>query len=202
MRHRFLMIGTLVGALVLFLWQLVSHGALQLPERGLKAFPSDSMAVAAKSIRALAPQNGMYFSAYGVLAAVDISGDYADKRRQFVSMMAEQLALDIAVVFIITLLMGRLGDPSVVRSGVILGALAVALMGMVDVANGIWWNYTTAWTIGNLVDHAVGFFILGMTLAALRRRLDDARIETAERPGVRAQGGALPANDTGTRVGR
>ena len=201
MRSRFLMIGTLVGALVLFAWQFISHGALQLPERGLKPFPTDSLAVAAKGIRALAPQNGMYFSAYGVFAAVDISANYADKRRQFVSMMAKQLALDIAVVFILTLLMDRLGDPSVVRSGAIFGALALALMGMVDVANGIWWDYATAWTIGNLADHAVSFFILGTTLAALRRRFGDSRIETAERPGVRARRG-LTAGEAGAPLGR
>ncbi|HEY2378566.1 MAG TPA: hypothetical protein VGH98_21480 [Gemmatimonadaceae bacterium] len=201
MRSRFLVIGTLVGALVLFAWQAVSHAALGLPEKGLRPFPTDSMAVAAKSIRALAPQNGMYFSAYGVFAAVEIAGDYTDKRQQFVSMMAKQLVLDVGVVLILAVLMDRLAAQSIVRTGATFGALALAFMGMIDVANGIWWNYATAWTIGNLIDQVISFFILGVTLAALQRRLGEQRIETAERAGVRARGG-LPASDPGARAGR
>jgi hypothetical protein len=138
MRSRFLVVATLIGAVVLFAWQAVSHGVIHLPEKGLTPFPTDSMAVAAKSIRTLAPQNGMYFSAYGVLAAVDISGNYADKRQQFVSMMVKQFVLDLGVVLILALLMDRLADASVVRTGVTFSALALALMGMIDVANGIW----------------------------------------------------------------
>jgi hypothetical protein len=201
MRSRFLVVATLVGAVVLFAWQAVSHGVLGLPEKGLTAFPTDSMAVAAKSIRTLAPQNGMYFSAYGVLAAVDISGHYADKRQQFVSMMVKQFVLDLGVVLILALLMDRLADASVVRTGVTFGALALALMGMIDVGNSIWWNYTTAWMLGNLVDQVISFFLLGVTLAALRRRFGEQRIETAERPGVRAPG-KFPASDAGAHAGR
>ena len=201
MRPRFLLVATLVGALVLFVWQAVSHAALHLPEEGLRTFPTDSNAVAAKSIRALAPQNGMYFSAYGVLAAINISGDYADKRPQFLSMMVEQFVLDVGVVLILVLLMDRLGDPSLVRTGLTFAILALAFMGMTDVANAIWWNYSTAWTLGNLVDRVISFFILGLTLAAIRRRFDVPRVATAERPGVRAAGG-LSASDTGTRAGR
>lgn len=201
MRSRFLVVATLVGAVVLFAWQAISNGLLQLPERGLKPFPTDSMTVAAKSIRGLAPENGMYFSAYGVFAAVDISSDYADKRQQFVSMMVKQFVLDLAVVLILALLIDRLADSSIVRTGVTFAALALALMGMTDVANAVWWNYSTAWTLGNVADRVISFFILGVTLAALRRRFTDARVATAERPGVRAQSG-LPSSDPGARAGR
>lgn len=199
MRSRFLVIGTLVGAVVLFVWQFASHGAFHLPEAGLKPFPTDSMAVAAKTVRALAPENGMYFSAYGVLAAVDMSRDYADKRQQFVSMMIKQFVLDVGVVLILALLIDRLGDQSVMRTGTTFGALALALMGMTDVANSIWWNYTAAWTVGNIIDQVISFFILGVVLAALSRRFGEPRIATAERPGVRARGG-LAATDPGVRV--
>ena len=200
MRSRFLVMATGVGAVALFAWQAVSHAALGLPEKGLRPFPADSMAVAAKSIRALAPQNGMYASNYGVFAAVDISGDYADKRRQFVSTMVKQFVLDLGVVLILALLMDQLGDPSLLRTGMTFGALALAFMGMTDVANEIWWNYTTAWTLGNIADQVLSFFMLGVILGALRRRFGDSRIATAERPGVRAA--AFGSGDAGARVGR
>lgn len=201
MRSRFLVIGTLLGAIVLFAWQTLSHGALGLPEKGMRVFPTDSMAVAAHNIRALAPQNGMYFSAYGVLSAVDISANYADKRTQFVSMMIKQFVVNVGVVLILALLFDRIGDPSVVRSGAICGALALALMGMMDAGYYIWWNFAPAWTLGNVVDQVISFFLVGSTLGALRRRFGEPRIATEERPGVRAKGG-LPASDAGLRTGR
>jgi len=201
MRPRFLVTGTLVGALVLFVWQSVSNGTLHLAEPGLKPFQTDSMAVAAKSIRALAPQNGMYYSPYGVLAAVDISRDYAHKGSQFVSMMVKQFLLDIGVVLILALLMDRLAEQSVLRTGAIFGALALAFMGMIDVANHIWWGYAMPWTAGNLIDQVISFFILGVTLSALSRRFAEPRIATAERQGVRSQGG-LAATEAGARTGR
>ena len=201
MRSRFLVIGTLTGALVLFAWQTISHAAFGLPEKGLRPFPTDSMAVAAHGVRALAPQNGMYFSPYGVFAAVDISADYADKSTQFVSMMVKQFVLDLGVVLILALLLGRIGDESIVRTGATYSALALAYMGMIDVANGIWWNFAASWTLGNMADQVISFFLVGATLAALRRRLGEPRTATAERPGVHAQGG-LPPSDVGTRAGR
>jgi len=201
MRSRFLVIGTLLGAIVLFAWQTLSHGALQLPEKGMRVFPTDSMAVAAHNIRALAPENGMYFSAYGVLAAVKIGAGYPDRRTEFVSMMIKQLVVNLGAVLILALLFDRIGDPSVVRSGAICGALALALMGMMDAGYYIWWNFAPAWTIGNVVDQVISFFLVGSTLAALRRRFGEPRIATEERPGVRAKSG-LPASDAGLRTGR
>ena len=143
----------------------------------------------------------MYFSAYGAFTAVDISADYADKRPKFVSMMIKQFVLNLGVVLILALLVDRLGDQSVLRTGATYSALALAYMGMIDVANGIWWNFAASWTIGNLIDQVIAFFLVGVTLAALRRRLGEPRIATAERPSIRAQGG-LPASDAGARAGR
>ncbi|HEY7236602.1 MAG TPA: hypothetical protein VH539_20755 [Gemmatimonadaceae bacterium] len=189
MRSRFLVIGTLAGAIVLFAWQFLSHEALGLPERGLRAFPNDSNAVAAHAIRAVAPQNGVYFSAYGAFAAIDITTDYADKRPQFATMLIKQFVLDLGVVLILALLLDRIGDPGIFRTGLNYGALALAYMGFVHVANAIWWGFPTSWTLGNLTDQVITFFLVGLTLAAVRRRFGEPRIATAERPGVRAQGG-------------
>jgi len=200
MRSHFLVVGTLVGAVVLFAWLFASHAALGLPEKGLKPFPHDSVA-AAKSIRAVAPQNGMYYSPYGVLAAVDISSDYAHKGSQFVSMMVKQFLLDIGVVLILALLMDRLAEQSVLRTGAIFGALALAFMGLIDVANHIWWGYAMPWTVGNLIDQVISFFILGVTLSALSRRFAEPRIATAERQGVRVPSG-FPPHDASAKAGR
>jgi len=150
MRPRLLVIGTLAGTVVLFAWQSISHGVIKLPEMGLREFPNDSTSTAtAQAIRALAPQNGVYFSAYGVFGAVHISADYADKRKQFGSMMGKQLALDLAVVFLLTLLVDRLRGESIVRTAGAYSVLALAWAGLIHVGNEIWWSFPTAWTLGN-----------------------------------------------------
>lgn len=189
MRSRFLVVGTLAGALVLFAWQFISHSALHLPEKGLSPFPNDSNAVAAHAIRAIAPQNGVYFSAYGAFAAIDISPDYANRLPQFTMMLIKQFVLDLGVVLILALLLDRIGDLSIFRTGLNYGALALAYVGFVHVANGIWWGFPTSWTFGNVADAVITFFLVGLTLAAVRRRFGEPRIATAERPGVRAQAG-------------
>jgi hypothetical protein len=189
MSSRLLVVGTLLGGIVLFAWQAVSHGVLGLPEKGMREFPGDSAGVVAHNIRAAAPTNGVYFSRYGVLAAVDISGDFADKTKQFVPMMAKQLALDLAIALVLTLLIGRLASPSVVQTGLMYALLALVFAGPVFLANGIWWNFPTGWNLGNVADQVIGFFLLGLTLAALERRFAEPQIETAERQGVRAPGG-------------
>jgi hypothetical protein len=192
MRSRSLLIATLVAGVVLFVWQSISHGALGLPEKGMRPF-ADSTAAGARAIRALAPQNGVFFSPYGVFAAVDVSADYRDKTKQFGSMMAKQIVLDFAVVFVLALLLDRLGDPSVLRTGATYATLGLAFGVLMFVSNWIWWNFPAAWTLGNVVDQVIGLFLVGVTLGWVQRRFGEPTVETAERPGVPAQGG-LPTS--------
>ena len=200
MRSRLVVIGTLAGALVLFAWQAISHGVFGLPEKGLRPFPNDSGTAAAHAIRAVAPENGIYFSRYGVLATIGITPDYADKTKEFVSMMVKQLVIDVAVVFVLVLLLDRLAARSVWRTGATYSALALAYMGGLDVANWVWWNFPASYTVGNVVDQVIGFFLVGVTIAALARRVIGPDATTAERPGVKA--GALAASERGVRANR
>lgn len=201
MRSRLLVIGTLVGALVLFAWQSISHGLLGLPEKGLRQFPGDSgTASAARAIRTIAPENGIYFSRYGVLAEVDISPRYDDKTRQFASMMVKQLAIDVAVVFVLVLFLPRLTSDKLWRTAAAYGALALAYTGGIEVSNWVWWNFPAPYTIGNMADQLIGFFLVGLTIAALGRRMLPPDATTAERPSVKA--GAVPVSERGVRANR
>ena len=195
MRPRLLVIGTLAGALVLFAWQAASHELLHLPEKGFRAFPNDSSGSPAHVIRALAPTNGMYYSARGVFVAVDISANYADKTTQFGAMLGKQFAVNLAVVLVLALLAERIAEERVLGTAGTFALLALAFQGMMDLSNEIWWNYSWAWTLGNMLDQVIAFFLVGLTLGALRRRYGEARIKTAERP-------ALPVTPDRYLVGR
>ena len=199
MRSRFVVVGALAGGVVLFAWQTISHGALGLPEMGMRELPNDTTAAAAHSVRALATTNGVYFSRFGLLAAVDISPDFADKTKQFVPMMLKQLMLDLGVVLVLTVFVSRLASRSVVQTGLSYGLLALLFGGLVFVSNGIWWNFPAPWTLGNVADQVIGFFLVGITLGALHKRFGEPRIDTAERPGVRAQGN-VPMSESGVRA--
>lgn len=201
MRSRLLVIGSLAGAIVLFAWQSISHGVFGLPEHGLREFPSDSgTAAAAHVIRGLAPANGIYFSRYGVLAEVDIAPSYTDKTKAFASMMLKQFVIDLALVFVLVLFLDRLASASVWRTGATYSALAFAFMGAVDVSNWVWWNFPAAYTIGNVVDQVIAFFLVGLTIAVVGRRFTAPEATTAERAGVKA--GISGVTEGGVRVGR
>jgi hypothetical protein len=199
MRSRLLLIGTIVGALVLFAWQSVSNGVLQLPEKGTQPFPNDSSGAPARAIRALAPANGVYFSRYGVFASIGISADYTDQTKQFGAMMAKQIVVDLAVVFVLALLLDRLAGASVWRTGVTYSALALAYMGCIDVSNLIWWRFPMSWTLGNLLDQVIAYLLVGVTLAAIAKRFAEPPVRTAERPGVPAQGGISSRSGVGAQ---
>lgn len=195
MRPRLLVIGTLAGALVLFAWQAASHELFHLPERGFRAFPNDSSGSPAHVIRALAPENGMYYSARGIFAAVDMSPSYSDKTAQFGAMLGKQFALNVAVVLVLMLLGERIGEDSVLGTAGTYALAALAFQGMVDVSNAIWYNFSWTWALANMLDQVIAFFLVGLTIAALRTRYSEPKTKTAERP-------ALPTTSERFLVGR
>ena len=196
MRNRFLIIGTLVGTVVLFAWQTLSNAAIPWHMATMSEFASDS--AAAHAIRAAAPQNGTWFSKYGVLAAVAITPDFADKT--IVPMLTKQLVLDLLVTLAAVALLLRLPSDGVVATGVTLSLGALAVGAVMQFSDWNWYGFGFSYALVNVIDQAIAFFILGVTLAALRRRFGEPEeIRTAERPGIRAQSG-LPASGLGTKV--
>ena len=200
MRNRFLIIGTLVGTVVLFAWQTLSNAAIPWHMATMSEFASDS--AAAHAIRAAAPQNGTWFSKYGVLAAVAITPDFADKTAgaAIVPMLTKQLVLDLLVTLAVVALLLRLPSDGVVATGVTLSLGALAVGAVMQFSDWNWYGFGFSYALVNVIDQAIAFFILGVTLAALRRRFGEPEeIRTAERPGIRAQSG-LPASGLGTKV--
>ena len=198
MSTRFLVVGTLVGAIVLFAWQTVSNAALPWHTATMTEFVNDS--ATARTIRAAAPQNGVYFSKYGILAAVRIAPSFTDLAAGTAlgPMLGKQFGLDLVATLVLLLLLGRFPTEGAVRTGVTSALAALAVGATIELSNAIWYGFTASYALVNVVDHTIAFFLVGATLAALRARIERVA-PTEERPAVRAQGG-LPSSGTGART--
>jgi len=198
MSTRFLVVGTLVGAIVLFAWQTVSNAALPWHMATMTEFANDS--ATARTIRAAAPQNGVYFSKYGILAAVRITPTFTDitSGSAIGSMLGKQLGLDLAAALLVVLLLGRFPAEGAVRTGVTSALAALAVGAVIELSNAIWYGFSASYSLVNVVDQTIAFFLVGAALAALRARMERVA-PTEERPAVQARGG-LPTSGSGARV--
>lgn len=198
MSTRFLVIGTLVGAIVMFAWQTVSNAAIPWHMATMTEFADDS--ATAHAIRAAAPQNGVYYSKYGVLAAVRITPTFTDLSTGSAlgPMLAKQLLLDVVGALLLVLLLGRLPVEGAVRTGATFAVAAFAVSAIIELSNTIWYGFAASYSLVNVVEQTISFFLVGAALAALRGRIDKLA-RTEERPAVRAQGGMKPSG-TSIRV--
>jgi hypothetical protein len=198
MSTRFLVVGTFVGAIVLFAWQTVSNAALPWHTATMTQFANDS--ATARTIRSAAPQNGVYFSNYGILAAVRITPTFSDLTASTAMgpMLAKQFGLDLVATVVLLLFLGRTPSEGAVRTGVTAALAALAVSAIIELSNAIWYGFTASYSLVNVVDQTIAFFLVGATLAALRVRMERVA-PTEERPAVKAKGG-LPTSGSGARV--
>jgi hypothetical protein len=150
-------------------------------------FANDS--AAAHAIRAAAPQNGVYFSKYGVLAAVRITPTFTDLTAGTAigPMLGKQLALDVIGAIVLVLLLQRIPAEGALRTGVTFALAAFAVSLVAELADSIWYGFAASYSIVNVVDQTICFFLVGAALAAVRKRMEPV-LRTEERP-VKAQGG-------------
>ena len=150
MNSRFLLVGTIVGAVALFAWQTVSNALLPWHMATMTEFRNDSAAV--QAVRAVAPENGVYISARGVVAAVSMRPDFGDKSVEMGGMLGRQLLLDLA---------------SATATGVTLGLTALAISGIQSFSDTIWYGYTFAYSAVNAIDLAINGHVAGLVLGAI-----------------------------------
>ena len=188
MNGRFLVIGTILGALAMFAWQTVSNAALPWHEKTMHEFAnSDSLA---RTIRAAAPTNGVYWSKQGVLAAVSMTPDLADKTSSafMAPMLGKQLAIDLVVAFVLCLLLLRLPAASLVHTGRTFAMAGLAIALLIELSNWNWYGFAANFALVNAVDTTIQFFVTGVVLAWAARRFGAPR--AAEASGVNVPAGA------------
>ena len=189
MRGRTLLVGTLVTALALFVWQALSNTVIPWHTLAMKTFANDSAAV--RSIHAAAPANGLYFSPRGVLMVTAFTPDLADKSAAMGTPLARQLVLDVVAAFLLALVVARLVAPAPLATGTLLGFVGLSSGIIVCMSNWNWYGYPAAFEVVNTLDLAINLFIAGALLAWFARR--GARASTrATDAGVRAEAGFPP----------
>lgn len=196
MRTRILLLGTIVGTLVLFAWQAVSNAAIPWYQRQLKTFKDPAAAVS--TIRAQAPENGIYTESRGVFAIVSFTPDMHDQSRDMGPMLGRQALLDVVVAFALCLLIERLPAYGTATTAATLGLAAGMVTLTVVGSQMIWYGVPTLWTLVSIVDQTIAFALAGASIRAMWRRTQRAE-GLGEGPGVRAQGG-LPSAKAGVRT--
>ena len=181
MRGRTLLVGTLVTALALFVWQSLSNTVIPWHTLAMKTFANDTAAV--RTIHAAAPANGLYFSPRGVLMVTAFTPGLADKSAAMGAPLARQLVLDVVAAFLLALVVARLVAPAPLATGTLLGLAGLGAGIIACMSNWNWYGFPAA------VE--VNLFIGGALLAWFARR--GARASTpATDAGVRAESGFPP----------
>lgn len=177
---RFVVFGTVAAALALFVWQFVSNAALPWHEMTMREFQGAESVV--QAVRAAAPQNGVYFAPQGILAAVSFAPDLHDKTKDMVPMMAKQVVINLLVAFILCLVVARRRTAGPLATGAMLGMIGLAAGALKELSDANWYGFSTSYALVNLIDCSIMFFIAGLVLGALARRLMPAAEAAAAEP--------------------
>ena len=195
MKTRFLLVGTIVCAIALFAWQSFSNAVLPWHTATMRELPNDSASTASiEAIRSVARENGVYFSHRGVVAAVSLRPDLADRSQEMGGMLGRQFLLDLAAAFVLCLVVARMPAASAVATGATLALAALAFSAIQSFSDAIWYGYTYPFAAVNAIDHGVQGAIAGLVLGAILNRMRTA-------PGVRADGGMGAGMREPSRVG-
>jgi hypothetical protein len=169
MKLRYLVSAALLGGLVSFAWGAASHVSMLLPSLEPKAF-ADSTAVL-QTIHAKAPENGIYFDGRGLFAAVSFRPDLSQKFASLVGPMLCQLAVEIAVAFLLAWVLLRLPVWPAMGTGSLFAAVGAAAGIEVLLPEANWYGFPIATQLAELAVLVVGWFLMGLVIGWLRNRM-------------------------------
>ena len=172
MNGRFLLVGTVVTAIALFAWQSISNTVIPWHMATMREFANNDAVV--QAVRANAPENGVYHSPQGVLAAVALTPTLIDKTALIPQMLGKQFVINLVVAFLLALVTLRLRPATPVRIAIALGTAGLAGSVLIEVSNWNWYGFSLPWSTVNVIDHTIQWFLAGLVLAALMRRLAPA----------------------------
>lgn len=169
MKARFILTGTIAAAVAIYIWQIVSYRLLPWHGWTMRIFTNSDQVL--ETVRSNAEQNGIYFINEGVFAVVDLLPGLPDQTKMIGGSMALQLATDLAVAFLLALAMLGVDCRTVAGRAGFMAMLGLSAGVAIHGAHWNWFGFPPAYTIVNTLDLAIAWFIAGLVLAALARRM-------------------------------
>lgn len=173
MNARFLVVGTIAGAIVLYAWQTISNTALDmvLPwhTSAMKEFPQKETAV--QALRAIAPVNGLYYAPQGAFVVVSMSAAMEDKSQAMGLMLGRQLVIDLAVAFLMTLVVTQIPARRARDVALLFGVVGLAAAAVNYMSLWNWYGFPPRWASLNTIDQGIGWFAAGLAIGLVAKRL-------------------------------
>lgn len=194
MNGRSLVVCTVVGTLVLFVWQLLSNTVIPWHAATWHPFAADTTAAVVRAFRMQAPTNGVYTNPHGMVVMMSATPDYVDQTTLIGKMLGRQAAIDLFAAAILCFLAARVREqqPTAVAAVAAFGALATSVVG--ELGNWNWYGFSIPWALVNIVDTTIAFSLAGFVIAWLARRMNPAAVSV---PAGSGYGGSREAVKTG-----
>ncbi len=165
MNAKFLVGGTIIGGIVVFLWGALTHAMLPQP---LNYFKDEAAVI--QVVRANAPENGIYSGSRGIFASVALLPDLSDKSRNITPDLVRQFLSDSFAALLLAIFLTRLPGTVLGRAGWagLAGIIAVVLK-MLPYWN--WYGFTAAFIGMEALDLVGKFFVGALVLGVLMKKL-------------------------------
>lgn len=168
MNAKFLLLGSLLGAITMFFWGFVSHTIIPWEENIVHEF-KDGQAIV-EQVKKSAPQNGIYLDKYGVFAAVSFRPDFGEKYQSIGANLGLEFACNAAVCFLLCLVIGGLRSESIGARAFLasLAGMAAGIDLVGSYAN--WYGFSTIFALAEIAIITVGWFLAGLVIGLVQRK--------------------------------
>jgi hypothetical protein len=183
MRGKYLLYGTLATGITLFVWQTISNVAIPWHKATVKEFTNNAAVV--QAIHAVVPDNGVYSSPEGILAAVSFAPDMADKTKSMGPNMVKQIVIDLVAALLLCLVVGRIGVGRKRDVALTLGLAGLAAGIIKEMSDWNWYGFSASYAVVNEIDLTIQFALAGIVIAWLYKREMRSETAAAGAPAVR-----------------
>jgi len=175
MHTRFLIAGTLAAGVILSV--LGWFTAAILPPR-FKPF-KDPQAVV-ESVRANVTTNDIYTAPQGLFVSVSLRPDLSNRLQNVASHLAGQFVIEFAVALGLSVVLLATPIRAPLRAGGFLGLTGLVAGMEVHFPEWNWTGFPMTHMLAGIAYLAVNWFVAGLMLGALRRKLDSTSAAPAE----------------------
>ena len=170
MKGKFIAAGTIVGAIFLFMWGGALHSGVPMDVQGLYEF-QDGAAVT-QAVKANGQRgNGIYFTKEGLWASVGFRPDMSDKTQDLAPYFVVEIITDLAVAFLLSLLILAIKCSGMMERAGVLAMVAVAAGFENQVSDWNWYGFSARFSVFEFIDIVGAWFVLGLILSTLKNKL-------------------------------